>query len=119
MKNIFESEFKLRDEVCLNLDHPVNAYVTAVKFYKDGDITYDLNVQKGGGLITFQDVHFACIVERPGNTVAEVLCNPKPETPMNKIHWMIHEACYAISHGNTDEAQKILAKADKLSHDHC
>lgn len=66
MKNKFQSEFGLRDEVHLNLGQgdPANAFVTAVKFYKDGDVTYDLNVQKDDGLITVQDVHFACLSER-------------------------------------------------------
>lgn len=65
MENKFESEFGLRDEVGLNVGQgqPVNAFVTAIKFYKDGDVTYDLNVQKDGGLITVQDVHFGCLTK--------------------------------------------------------
>jgi hypothetical protein len=41
------------------------------------------------------------------------------ESPMEKIHWMIHEASYQISLGNMEEAKNILANADQFAHDHC
>lgn len=65
MESKFESLFGLREEVSLHIGQgqSANAFVTAVKFYKDGDITYDLNVQKDDGLITLQDVHFGCLTK--------------------------------------------------------
>jgi hypothetical protein len=46
-------------------------------------------------------------------------CIAKPESVVEKLHWMIHEASYEISQGNLEAAKKILADADQLSHDHC
>lgn len=36
---------------------------------------------------------------------------------LSDIHWLIHDACFALSEGRQDEAKKMLAKADQLSHD--
>lgn len=36
---------------------------------------------------------------------------------MSEVHWLIHEASFAISEGRIDEAKELLAKADQLSHD--
>ncbi|HLI93149.1 MAG TPA: hypothetical protein VKU83_06055 [Puia sp.] len=129
MENKFESEIGLRDEVRLNIGQgqTVNAYVTAIKFYKDGDVTYDLNVQKDGGIVTVQDVHFACLTKgwakqehsllpALGEICRQDTCNRR-ESPMGKVHWMIHDACYELSIGNLDKAKAILADADKFTHD--
>lgn len=45
--------------------------------------------------------------------------DPKSQSDIEKLHWMIHEACYAISQGKTEEAHKILVEADQLSHALC
>jgi len=47
------------------------------------------------------------------------ICGTIPETPMAKIHRMIHEASFAISEGDIEKGKKILAEADLYSHDHC
>lgn len=45
--------------------------------------------------------------------------NSSIETPITKIHWLIHDACFAIKEGKTEEAQKLLSQADAISHDLC
>lgn len=86
MENKFESEFGLRDEVGLDIGQgrPVNAYVTAIKFYSDGDVTYDLNVQKDGGIITLQDIHFGCLtkgwIKPDGDPLPVLTGGPSEET---------------------------------------
>jgi len=36
---------------------------------------------------------------------------------LNKIHWLIHDASFALSMGDIPQAQSLLAEADRLSHD--
>jgi hypothetical protein len=36
---------------------------------------------------------------------------------LSDIHWLIHDACVAMSEGNQDEAEALLARADQLAHD--
>lgn len=36
---------------------------------------------------------------------------------LDEIHWLIHDACFALSQGQQDEAKALLLKADILSHD--
>ena len=38
-------------------------------------------------------------------------------SPLEKIHWLIHDASYAITQGNPDEAKKLLAEADQMCHE--
>lgn len=44
-------------------------------------------------------------------------CSNRQETPVEKVHWLIHDASFAISQGNLDQAKSSLAIADQMTHD--
>jgi hypothetical protein len=41
------------------------------------------------------------------------------ESPMERIHGMLHEIAYLLSTNNIDAAKRLVAKADMYAHDHC
>lgn len=47
----------------------------------------------------------------------ESQCKKGPETIMERVHWLIHDACFAISNGNMPGARDILTTADQLTHE--
>lgn len=54
-----------------------------------------------------------------GSNLTFVKPKSKEESPMEKIHWMIHEADCKLVNGDIVGAREILVKADLLAHDNC
>lgn len=91
------------------------AYCRAVKFTDQGEVFYDLDVffDKDKSLHTILPEIHAAFVTTKQEEGEDLIPGPIKE----RIHWLIHDAAFALSTHNIEKAQAILSQADALAHD--